>query len=405
MELKELSKIGFGAYRVSVDNQSHFDAVTTALKAGCNLIDTASNYGQGKSEKLIGKVIADLENRPFVITKAGYLDKSELDSFSQVMDEITILDSNIIHSINRNIIKYKIDRSLERLQSRKLDAFLLHNPEYYLRSLGSSKKIFYDRIRSSFEFLEELASSGVISYYGISSNSFIKRRDESDFVSLEKIIEIAKALTPSNHFKFIQFPLNIFETGALDSNYGDLNLIELARSENIKTIINRPLMAFYNKFPFKLVNKKISNESVLRFSNSFYEFENSLGQDKRGEEIRKSDAFGVLKETWSTIKSEAIASSIMDKNLGTLMNLTFNGDIPLDVTTAWFNLRRGVEINIQARINDRSNRIKADLFGTDSSESLQILCCKKYLTWNIDHILLGMRKVEYVEEFKTLFNN
>ena len=54
-----MSKIAFGTYRLSIDNPEHYEALKLALEKGCHLIDTASNYMDGKSEELIGKVLKE----------------------------------------------------------------------------------------------------------------------------------------------------------------------------------------------------------------------------------------------------------------------------------------------------------------------------------------------------------
>jgi aryl-alcohol dehydrogenase-like predicted oxidoreductase len=72
VQLSELSKIGFGGYRISSNSKENESALHYAIQCGCNLIDTASNYGNGESEKLIGKVLQKIpNNKVFVITKAG----------------------------------------------------------------------------------------------------------------------------------------------------------------------------------------------------------------------------------------------------------------------------------------------------------------------------------------------
>ncbi len=51
---------GFGGYRINDENTLHFQALQKAITSGINIIDTSSNYSDGGSEKLIGKVIAKL---------------------------------------------------------------------------------------------------------------------------------------------------------------------------------------------------------------------------------------------------------------------------------------------------------------------------------------------------------
>src|SRR3954452_17659495 len=48
------------------------DALRTGLSLGMTLIDTAEMYGGGRSEKLIGRVIAGQRDRVFLVSKAWH---------------------------------------------------------------------------------------------------------------------------------------------------------------------------------------------------------------------------------------------------------------------------------------------------------------------------------------------
>ena len=69
------SHLGFGAYRIVTGNPTHRAALVRALDLGCTLIDTASNYGDGRSEELIGEVLSQhpAADRCTVVTKVGYV--------------------------------------------------------------------------------------------------------------------------------------------------------------------------------------------------------------------------------------------------------------------------------------------------------------------------------------------
>ena len=56
------SEIGFGAWAIGgawgqQDDTYSLAALNRALDLGCNFIDTATGYGDGKSERLIAKVL------------------------------------------------------------------------------------------------------------------------------------------------------------------------------------------------------------------------------------------------------------------------------------------------------------------------------------------------------------
>jgi aryl-alcohol dehydrogenase-like predicted oxidoreductase len=71
----QVSEIGFGAWAIggSWGKQSDADSLAAlhcALDLGCNFIDTAQGYGDGRSERLIGKVLKERKGeRIYVATK------------------------------------------------------------------------------------------------------------------------------------------------------------------------------------------------------------------------------------------------------------------------------------------------------------------------------------------------
>src|SRR4051812_25681639 len=76
----QVSKVGFGCYRVNEFDPDHREALKQALLSGCNLIDTSSNYTDGSAERLVGEVTAELfasgalkREEIVFVTKAGYV--------------------------------------------------------------------------------------------------------------------------------------------------------------------------------------------------------------------------------------------------------------------------------------------------------------------------------------------
>jgi aryl-alcohol dehydrogenase-like predicted oxidoreductase len=69
-----VSEIGFGGWAIggSWGAQKESDSVAAlhrALDLGCSLIDTAAGYGDGRSERIIGKVLKERRETVFVATK------------------------------------------------------------------------------------------------------------------------------------------------------------------------------------------------------------------------------------------------------------------------------------------------------------------------------------------------
>jgi hypothetical protein len=71
-------------------------------------------------------------------------------------------------------------------------------------------------------------------------------RHDAEFVSLERVWEVAQAVSENHHFRVIQLPMNLFETGAVTTaNHSNgQSVLDLARSKQLGVLINRPLNAF-----------------------------------------------------------------------------------------------------------------------------------------------------------------
>lgn len=292
---------GFGGYRIDIQNPSHYQALLKAISSGINLIDTSSNYSDGGSEKLIGKVISDLlsSNKIFrdeiiVVSKGGYIQGSNLlaakekELTGKSFSEVVKCSPDLWHCISPDFLEDQIAQSLKRLQLDKIDFYLLHNPEYYLTYSQISdperrEREYYRRIKQAFVHLENEVANGRILYYGISSNTFAEKNSKQNFTSLERVIEIAKEISVENHFAVVQFPFNIIESGAVNNLNQDnqsKNVLQIAEENNLAVLINRPLNAIYNNKLVRLadypVTENRSREEIFSLIDDVNKQENLL---------------------------------------------------------------------------------------------------------------------------------
>jgi len=282
------SVCGFGGYRIDDGNSSHKKALIKALLAGINLIDTSSNYADGGSEILVGKVINQLfsENKLsrdelIIVTKGGYMQGKNLrlgkekEQRGKPFTEVIKCAPDLWHCISPDFLENQISLSLERLQLEKIDVYLLHNPEYYLNysSISDSERRnreYYRRIKEAFVYLEKEVKNGRISYYGVSSNSFGEKQTESNFTSLEKLIGTAKEISDNNHFAVVQLPLNLIESGGI-KNLNQQNetktFLQIAKENNLGVLVNRPLNAIVKNRLVRLsdieINEDRSKEEIF----------------------------------------------------------------------------------------------------------------------------------------------
>ncbi len=259
---RDVTAFGFGCYRVSIDNAEHKHALKHALSSGINLIDTSTNYGDGRSEELVGLVLGEMLGRGelqredvHVVTKVGYIQGRNLERVRENGRYANIVNyaDHLWHCIEPDFIRDQLTESLERLKLSYVDTLLLHNPEYYLMKAAAdgvdvekARGEFYTRIEAAFEQLEREKAAGRIRSYGISSNTFPGDADSADFCSLERVFNIAESLNDEHGFNCVQLPFNLIEHAAA-TRKNQLNttatVLDFAREKQLNVLVNRPLNA------------------------------------------------------------------------------------------------------------------------------------------------------------------
>ena len=216
----------------------------TRCAPGSNLVDTSTNYTDGGSERLVGEVLAELaragqrrREEIVVVSKIGYVQgenferAQEREAAGQPFPEVVKYGEGVWHCIHPEFLAEQLARSLERLQLETLDVCLLHNPEYFLldaheRSYGTLAKRraeFYRRLAEAFALprgagARPAASAGTASRRTPARGPrAIPRPPRST-----RMLEAARqGAATDHHFRVLQLPLNLFESGAvLERNDG-----------------------------------------------------------------------------------------------------------------------------------------------------------------------------------------
>jgi hypothetical protein len=266
-----VSHVGFGGYRVDDDNEEHRRALRAALAGGANVVDTSTNYTDGGSERLIGRVVSALvregglqRDEVVIVSKIGYVQGTNLerarqrDKDGRPSPEMVHYADDVWHCIHPEFLADQLPASLERLQLEILDVCLLHNPEYYLsdaheRSHGTlerRREEFYRRLREAFAFLEGEASAGRIRCYGISSNTCARPETDPEAISLERMLEAAREAGGDGHrFRVLQLPMNLLEFGPEHRA-----VLERAAASGLGVLVNRPLNAMAGQGMIRLAS-------------------------------------------------------------------------------------------------------------------------------------------------------
>ncbi|GEN52620.1 aldo/keto reductase [Halobacillus faecis] len=136
----EATRIALGTWAIGgtgwggTDEEQSIETIKTAIDKGVTTIDTAPAYGQGLSEELIGRAIAQSEvNREDLVlaTKAGI----------DFTDDGNYRDSRPAH------LEEELQASLDRLQTDYIDLYQIHWPDTdeSIEKTAKKMKEFYEQ--------------------------------------------------------------------------------------------------------------------------------------------------------------------------------------------------------------------------------------------------------------------
>jgi aryl-alcohol dehydrogenase-like predicted oxidoreductase len=140
----DVGAVGFGAWAIGgswgdVDDTDSARALHAAADAGVNFFDTADAYGDGRSERLLGRFLKERDERLVVATKMGRGGPEDEREFTA------------------DRFRAWTDGSRERLGVKTLDLVQLHCPPDEV----------FDR-PDVFAALDDLVAGGAIAHYGVS---------------------------------------------------------------------------------------------------------------------------------------------------------------------------------------------------------------------------------------------
>jgi aryl-alcohol dehydrogenase-like predicted oxidoreductase len=165
----DVSEIGFGAWAVGgswgeTDDEESLAAMHAAVDAGVTFFDTADVYGDGRSERLIARLLKERSERLVVATK--FLRREPLD----------------VSRLTYENLRRWLDRSRENLDVETVDLVQLHCPPW---------DAYYEP--AVFEACERLVEDGVLRHYGVSVEkveSALKAIEYPGVVSVQIIFNI-----------------------------------------------------------------------------------------------------------------------------------------------------------------------------------------------------------------------
>mgnify|MGYP001204677204 FL=1 len=411
-------KVGFGTYRISSRSKEHKEALKYAIESGCSFIDTSANYTDGESERLIGEVLEEISTDVTVITKAGYIQGENISRFLKLKEkhpEIEYVDHHeaLKHSIDPLFLEDQITLSKKRLGIETLDSVLLHNPEYFLKNNPKDHDKYYERIKKAFKFLNDQVLNGSIKSFGVSCNTLVESEDHEEYTDLLKLWKAAEEAGATENFKYLQFPLNLVEMGAVRPRFDNLNLIQKAQSLGLITIGNRPLNAFTSSGLLRLAESEI-DEEVIANSNKVYEsaMENlnskwALVRESEDDHLEELPLVNQISEIWDKQISKDAVEQIFYGHFFPLIAKIYGKDLTPEESSPYYDLFETAVENAKKNMNLRARSFmeqaeKAGLVNP-SENTTAIRALEKYQETGIDIVLVGMRQKQYVKTLKAFF--
>lgn len=265
MQYRKLGKTGFEVSEISLgtwqvggvwgDDFSHSNAekiLNSAVDSGINFIDTADVYGDGESEKAVGRFVKSRSERIFVATKCGRQ-----------------LNPHINEAYQPVVLRKFVENSLKNMGLEKIDLIQLHCPptEVYYRP-------------EIFELFDRLKDEGKILNLGI---------------SVEKVEEALKGIEFDN-VTTVQIIFNTFRQRPAELFF------EQAKKKNVGVIVRVPLAS-------GLLTGKFSKQSTFTAGDH-------RNFNRNGEMFDKGETFsGIDYETGLTAVEELKALFPNEQNL------------------------------------------------------------------------------------------
>ena len=265
-----VSALGLGTYLgdcTDDDDRAYTATVRAAIRAGVNLIDTASNYRCQRSERAVGRAVEELiasgegrRDELVICTKGGYValdgappaSREEYDAWL----EATLFAPGFVardelvragHSIAPSFLAHQLAQSRANLRLRTIDVYYVHNPEEQL--LAVDRATFRERMRAAFTLLEERAERGEIGGYGCATWLGLRVGPEHrQHLTLAELVTLAREIAgPTHHFRAVQLPVSLAMPEAARAQTQPLgrklvSLLEAADALGVGVVASAPMM-------------------------------------------------------------------------------------------------------------------------------------------------------------------
>jgi D-threo-aldose 1-dehydrogenase len=146
--------------------------VSHALDAGLNYLDTAPQYGLGRSEHLVGDVLRTRRADAVLSTKVGRLLKPVSPENQDKGAWVDPLPFDQLYDYSYDGVMRSFEDSLQRLGVNSIDILYVHDIGTATHGVEANKMLWQQLASGGYRALRELRDSGVISAIGLGVNEW-----------------------------------------------------------------------------------------------------------------------------------------------------------------------------------------------------------------------------------------
>lgn len=196
-----VSELSHGAARGADQPDEFIRTIHAAIDAGINLFDTAAVYGEGESERVLGRALIGHDN---VLVQSKYRP----------------YDSNApwaTYTGSPEALRATVEQSLKRLKRDHIDILLGHG----IRTVDTLDRFLSD---GCYDAMVKLRDEGKVRFIGISELS------EGDGEH-----EVLKRAVPTGMFDVVMLTINFMLQAAIDE------VLPLCETDDVGTVVMMPL--------------------------------------------------------------------------------------------------------------------------------------------------------------------
>ncbi|KKB79875.1 hypothetical protein VW35_05135 [Devosia soli] len=146
--------------------------VRHALATGINYVDTAPQYGLGRSEHLVGDVLREARSRPILSTKVGRLLRPVDPAAQDKGNWIDPLPFNQQYDYSYDGVMRSFEDSQQRLGLEKVDILYVHDIGTATHGVEGNKPLWAQLAGGGYKALRELRDAGVVKAIGLGVNEW-----------------------------------------------------------------------------------------------------------------------------------------------------------------------------------------------------------------------------------------